>query len=174
MILYLLFSVTTLGSTVAVPKSNAIQPGRRDSTERDIPQYSKISRLHSGRVSLIENWKSDFDAYRDDDHEALVALCEAGFVSGCMQAIDEERAAAGPSTKSPEHHSIPFSESTLIMGFPTTYERKESTLCVVSFLGGFILICVAVAFVVAVPWGHQNYSPSSTHMPALEKDSLVT
>lgn len=169
MIIYSLFTLTNLGSTIAVPKSKAIQPERSDGAQHGIPQYSEISKPNLGTISPVDHRKRDFNAYGGDDHEALVAFCEAGFVSDCRQAIAKERAAAGSSAKSLEPPLTSFRESILDMGFTKTYEGKESPPCLVSFLGGFILICVAVAFIVAVTRGHQKYSASSTHVPAMKQ-----
>jgi hypothetical protein len=94
MFLSSLLSVAAIASAAVIPNLLDIQtdPNNRASPQTSVP--SMFAEIHSTNPKFQSNGKSlSYDEMKGsvrgkNCHEKLIALCEAGFVTGCQQAIE--------------------------------------------------------------------------------------
>lgn len=164
-----LLSVAAIVSTAAVPKSVDIQHDCEDQDNQASPQttipsfvgiQSTSPHYGSNGRSLIHDQKRKLDQRRvfvphgKDDHEKLVALCEAGFVSGCRQAIQGERAADSLTGKAPNSQPKKSLDSVLALLSCHSYDGAEGVFIPWGLFSlSLIALFVAVVSVVTVVRG---------------------
>ncbi|KAJ5948007.1 hypothetical protein N7466_001022 [Penicillium verhagenii] len=131
---YLLLAVAGSVSAVAFPRT---YPSNEDpsnhisvlatsdsSSTNHLPTEQQHRRLDTRRPRDMQNRDSAF--HGKDEHERLVALCEAGFVSGCQAAIEEEKSGAGSITPNPNSQSNTIISSPLAP-VSSFFDSKEAT-----------------------------------------------
>ncbi|KAJ6134813.1 hypothetical protein N7523_001135 [Penicillium sp. IBT 18751x] len=154
--LSLLLSIASIVSTVAVAKSVNTQHDRED-------QHNQASLQNTIPSSFLDirstsQQKSGSVPYGRDDDEKLIALCEAGFVTGCRQAIEGERTAASSVGKAQKSHIKTFLESALALLTPHSYNEEEKYVLTWGlFTFSAIIISVAVFCMVIAALGRDRW-----------------
>ena len=166
--LSLLLSVTAIVSTVPVAKSSDPQNDREDqhnqvSLQTTIPSRfvdtrSTSQQFDSNGRSLSYYQKRDSDPYGKGDHEKLIALCEAGFVTGCRQAIEGARTAASSAGKAQKSQPETFLESALALLTRYSYDEEEKDVITWGlFYFSFIVISVVVVCIAIAAFGRDRW-----------------
>lgn len=145
LLLLSLISVANIVSTATIPRPIQIHDGHEEhKTQIDLctttpPTSAGVQSNSQQNLSTVTSPGNDgrrnFVSRGKDDHEKLVALCEAGFVTGCQQAIQE--GAADAPTLQPKT----LLESVLA---PLSYFSFESTRVSVLFWLSFVTLSVAL------------------------------
>ena len=149
-----LLSVTAIVSTAAA-KSIDIQHDREDqhnqvSLQTTIPSkfvviQSTSQQFHSNGRSLIYDQKRGSVENGKDDHEKVIYLCEAGFVTGCRQAIESQRTTSRSAGEARKSQFKTFFESALALLTRHSYDEEERDIVTWGlFLFSFIAISAAV------------------------------
>lgn len=160
-----LISVATIVSTATIPQSIQIHYHHEEhksqihlcTTMPPTPtgMQSTGQQHHSTVTSPGNDRRRNVVSRGQDDHEKLVALCEAGFVTGCQRAIQEGAAEA------PKSHPKTILKSTLaLLGCCPSDGTRNSV-----FLGlSFITVVVAVVRIVIF------FRQSRSECPVLKQD----
>lgn len=158
----LLFSflcAISIRSTTAISNSGAIQPKFEDQNKHATLHVTSAAPLldqepgreeRDLREGSFNFGRRESMEHEADNHESLVALCEAGSLTGCKKAIEEERAVAAATSNQDFHRSQ--SKSFFRQIFGELMALWDLFPFCISFL---CIVVVCIAFVV------RNYGRAS-------------
>lgn len=143
-----------------------ISPGLRNNLDGQRHDLNLQEPLQSPSVDIKQELKLDAIAREESEfhsryqHNELVALCEAGFVSGCQSVIEQQRAVAHSKADMRDTPSKPFLEPVLdqFHHLPGSEKARFDSLGLASSSSFFVvtIIAVVVATLLRACWKHRQ------------------
>lgn len=151
--------MSTAVSTAPVPRSIdfRLENAHEDAIDQvdihlNVPPGVDTQESDSNTRSISRDPTRKFDSQQRDPQEELVALCEAGFVSGCREAIERGRAEKLEASE-PQPFKLNLLESVLSKLNPCSENGKMKYVAWESFSLSLMVVSAAVVCTLVIARG---------------------